>query len=168
MESERITALLERYWQGETTLEEEKELKLFFTGEDVPEELQKEGAFFNYLNAQHQKTAPDDEEIIAMISKLQPEAPKKEKHVNMWLLNAGKAAAVILIISVAAFFIRQDYESRKEQMDPVLADTFEDPQKAFEETKKALMLVSQQFGKGKKHAQKLKALDDATETVQEL
>ena len=166
MERDRIAALMEKYWQGETSLDEERALKDFFNGPHVPEEWQNQAVFFQYLEVQRQDGAPGDNEIIAMLKGMEPEEPKRGKVIKLWLENAAKVAAVILIVVTAAVFIRQDYESKKQQLDPVLADTFEDPQKAFEETKKALMLVSQQFDKGKKHAQKLTIFDDATEKVQ--
>jgi hypothetical protein len=168
MERERIATLLEKYWQGETTLDDERALKEYFAGPGVPAEWQDQAVFFQYLEMQHQKVAPEDEEILSMLKDVEPEPARGGKQVRIWLQNAGKVAAVTFIVAAAAVFIRQDYESKKEKIDPVLADTFEDPQRAFEETKKMLMLVSRQFDKGKKHAQKLTVFDEATEKVQQL
>ena len=165
MEREQIKALLERYWEGETSLEEEKKLKQFFARPDVPEEWKQEAGFFQYLNAQKEKVALEDEEIIEMLER---EPKKKDNQIRLYIENLAKIAAVILIVAVAVFFVREDYESKKEQLDPMISDTYEDPQKAFEETKKALMLVSRQFNKGQKHASKLGAFEEATEKVENL
>ena len=164
MERERIAVLLDKFWKGETSLEEEKELMHYFDGENIAGEFSQDAGWFKYLEAQKEKKAPSDEEILSLIDNIQPEVPGKRPLI-MWLGNFSKAAAVIFIVAVAAFLVHDDYQSKKEKMEPVIADTFEDPQKAFEETKKALMLVSQQFGKGKKHAQKLGVFDDAKEKV---
>ncbi|MGK7390535.1 MAG: hypothetical protein ACNS60_09290 [Candidatus Cyclobacteriaceae bacterium M2_1C_046] len=166
MEREQIKELLEKYWEGETNLEEEKALKQYFARPDVPEDLRQEGAFFQYLGLQEDWVGLEDEEILEILRN-EPQQ-KNNKQFRLYIENFAKVAAAILIVAVAVFFIREDYESRKEQMDPVLSDTFEDPQKAFEETKKALMLVSRQFNKGHKHAAKIGAFDDATDKVQDL
>lgn len=168
MERERIGALLEMYWQGETTLDDERVLKKFLTGPDVPEEWKDQAAFFQYLEVQQHTSAPDDDEILAMLEGVEPEKNPKGKQIRIFLKNAGKVAAVIFIVAAASVFVYQDYEAKKDQMEPVIADTFEDPQKAFEETKKALMMVSRQFDRGKKHAQKLTVFDEATDKVQKL
>ena len=39
MDSKHIEALLEKYWDAETTLEQEQELREFFQGNKVPENL---------------------------------------------------------------------------------------------------------------------------------
>ena len=39
MDCKYIEQLLERYWQCETSLEEEAQLRAFFNGSDVPEHL---------------------------------------------------------------------------------------------------------------------------------
>lgn len=166
MEREQIKTLLEKYWEGETTLQEEEVLKHYFARSDVPEELRQEASFFQYLDLQKDKVALEDDEILDMLRN-EPQQ-KKNNHFRLYIENMAKVAAAILIVAVAVFFVHEDYKSRKEQMDPVLSDTFEDPQKAFEETKKALMLVSRQFNKGHKHAAKIGAFDDATDKIQDL
>lgn len=168
MEREQISALLEKYWNGETSLEEERIIKEYFSNNEVPEEWHEEAGFFRFLNHQQERVSLKDEEILMHLNAVEPKKSLKPTIVSLWIRNAGKVAAVITILAVAVIFIREDYILKKDQMDPVLSDTFEDPQKAFEETKKALMLVSQQFGKGRKHAQKIKVLDEAAEKVQEL
>ena len=40
MKSEKIDYLLEKYWDCETSVEEEKELQAFFLGGDVPAQFQ--------------------------------------------------------------------------------------------------------------------------------
>ena len=44
-----IEQLLDRYWQGETTLEEERILKSFFEQNDVPESLKPYADYFKFL-----------------------------------------------------------------------------------------------------------------------
>ena len=48
MDFKYIEQLLERYWQCETSLEEEAQLRTFFTEEDVPEHLSRYSDLFVY------------------------------------------------------------------------------------------------------------------------
>ena len=48
MDYKYIEQLLERYWQCETSLQEESILRSFFSQEEVPAELQQYKALFTY------------------------------------------------------------------------------------------------------------------------
>ena len=48
MDYKYITQLLERYWECRTSLEEENILKAFFSQKDVPAELLRYKALFDY------------------------------------------------------------------------------------------------------------------------
>ena len=48
MDYKYIEQLLERYWEGETTLQEETILKAFFSQPDIPENLRKYCDLFAY------------------------------------------------------------------------------------------------------------------------
>ncbi|HON19617.1 MAG TPA: hypothetical protein PK990_10695, partial [Salinivirgaceae bacterium] len=45
-EYEYIRFLLNKYWNCETSVEEEKQLQNFFSGKDIPEDLQKYAPLF--------------------------------------------------------------------------------------------------------------------------
>lgn len=47
-----IQELLDRYWEGETSLEEERRLREFFAAESIPEQFRQEAAFFRALRAE--------------------------------------------------------------------------------------------------------------------
>lgn len=100
MDYKYIEQLLERYWQCETSLEEENILRTFFSQKDVPAEMLQYRSLFVY---EQQSKAEDmldesfDERILAMIDE-----PKvvKAKHISLkhHLMPLGKAAAVVAII----------------------------------------------------------------------
>ena len=76
--------------------------------------------------------------------------------------DRGRVWVIGLIVVIAAtFFVRQ--EIRKSYPPE---DTFSDPKMAFEETKKALMMISKGFGKGQREASKINLFNDAGEKVQ--
>jgi hypothetical protein len=54
MDSKHIESLLEKYWNCETTLEEEQQLREFFKSE-VPESMKDVAEVFRYFNAQQKQ-----------------------------------------------------------------------------------------------------------------
>ena len=64
-----IEQLLERYWQCETSLEEEAQLRTFFTEEDVPEHLSRYKDLFVYQQLQQEEHlgADFDARVLAEI-----------------------------------------------------------------------------------------------------
>ncbi|MBC7919626.1 MAG: HEAT repeat domain-containing protein [Ferruginibacter sp.] len=53
-----IDRLLEKYYEGETSLEEEKQLREFFGGDSIPPHLQSPAATFRYLAEVRREKAP--------------------------------------------------------------------------------------------------------------
>ena len=76
MDYKYISQLLDRYWQGETTLEEEQILRSFFSQLCIPEELQKYRSLFIYEQTEkHTNTLGDDfdERMMALIDEPETE-----------------------------------------------------------------------------------------------
>ena len=69
MDFKYIEQLLERYWQCETSLEEEAQLRTFFTEEDVPEHLSRYKDLFVYQQLQQEEHlgADFDARVLAEI-----------------------------------------------------------------------------------------------------
>uniref|UniRef100_A0AB33JCC5 Pyruvate ferredoxin oxidoreductase n=1 Tax=Prevotella sp. GTC17260 TaxID=3236796 RepID=A0AB33JCC5_9BACT len=100
MDYKYIDQLLARYWDAQTTLEEEEILKAFFSQEDIPASLLKYKPLFAY---EQQEVRTDvlgsdfDAKILSMIEEV---APVKARTVSMAyrLRPLFKAAAVVAII----------------------------------------------------------------------
>ena len=95
MDYKYIEQLLERYWQGETTLQEENILRSFFSQQDIPEHLQKYKAFFTY-----EKEEPLGDDFDTRILEMIGEGEPKAKTVTMIsrLTPLFKAAAIVAIV----------------------------------------------------------------------
>lgn len=97
MDYKYIEQLLERYWNCETSLEEEKILRTFFSQKDIPARLLKYRDLFGY---EQTATACDtldesfDERIMAQIS--EPESVRARTiKMSQRLMPLFKAAAVV-------------------------------------------------------------------------
>ena len=96
MDYKYIEQLLERYWQGETTLQEETILKTFFSQPDIPEDLRKYSALFTY-EAEKAESLGDD--FDARMLEMTGEAPKaKTVTLTSRLMPLFKAAAIVAIV----------------------------------------------------------------------
>ena len=99
MDYKYIEQLLERYWEGETTLQEESILRTFFSQPDmpeVPEEIREYQALFV---CEMQKEEPLGEDFDARILKQIGEAPvAKTVSLRNRLMPLFKAAAIVAII----------------------------------------------------------------------
>ena len=160
MDYKRIEALLEKYWEAETTLEEEQELLQFFNEGDVPDQLQEAAQIFRYFANQKKPVIEDpsfEEKVLGPQETV--EIPTKTKVIKWDFKRMLNIAAAIGGVVVASIIIRN------QTMIEQTPDTFEDPKLAFEETKKALELLSSKLNKGKEEAMKIRTINDAQEKV---
>ena len=96
MDYKYIEQLLERYWEGETTLQEESILRTFFSQPDIPENLRKFQPLFAY---ELQKEDPLGDDFDARILEQIGEAPvAKTVSLKDRLMPLFKAAAIVAII----------------------------------------------------------------------
>ncbi len=155
MDYKYIEQLLERFWQCETTLEEETILRAFFRQDNVPASLQRYKAFFVYEEEQHELTLGDDFDA-KILAKIERPVVKAQRltivHRFMPLFKVAALIAVVLSLSMGA----QHWWTDKDQLDyhyENYKDTYEDPQVAYEQISTALRMVSE--GIHKSQAQKL-------------
>lgn len=167
MDSKKIDQLLEKYWECQTSLEEESTLKEYFNAGVIEEKHKEVAPLFQYYTIEKkegQLSGMFDEQVLAAIEKEGMPIKKKGKVISFFS-DIAKVAAVGLILITAGYFIKEEVE--KENTQPLLSDTFEDPQKAFEETKKALKLISDNFNKGRKQAKKISTFNQAQDKIKE-
>jgi hypothetical protein len=144
MERNEIKQLLEKYYEGLTSLQEEKELKDYFNGGDILPELETDRELFAYTQAESE-TLPLNNGLEKKLSDwidLQDQKPGKGKSTRMWgYLISGVAASIALFTISYYTLFAPDSPSRT-------GDTYKDPQAAYLEAKRALMYVSMQLNKG--------------------
>lgn len=159
MDSKHIEELLEKYWNAETTLEQEQELRAFFQGSNIPESLNETATLFRYF--ENEKSRKLNEKFDADVTKqLQQRQGGKIVPMTDWFRIARVAAGIVVVVA-AVFLIGKQVRERGE-----IADTESDPKLAFEETKKALLMISKNFHKAQKEASMINLLNEAEQTIQ--
>lgn len=143
MTIEQIQSLLSRFYEGQTTPEEERLLAAYFRCEDVPEELQEDKQLFLMLAQISDQEMPTDiaEEITAFVNNLgqtekKPVLSEVKHHKGiiyrlktppkMWYRVAA-TVAILLAIGGGVFFHQQTYTT-----DP-FRDTCSTPEEAARE-----------------------------------
>lgn len=148
METRQIRHLLEKYFEGNTSLEEERILALYFHGDQIAEEFARERLLFRELHDMKQEMNPDLQFTDLIDKAIKGQSMKSRRHIlPAYFIRIAAGFLVLVALSVAFWLFRgtQDVPTTT----PALADTYTDPQKAYEETKRALMLVSARLNQGK-------------------
>ncbi len=152
MNLQEIEKLLERYFEGDTTLSEEEKLRVYFTSGQVPERWKDLVEYFSLISSQKQ-IGIDDPGFDAKIMNLivdDKQAPVLDLRRPWIYWIAGIAATVLILVAV---FVKFDPFPKK------IGDTYKDPQVAYAEAKKILLYVSAQFNKGTANLDKVKAYE---------
>src|SRR3954465_1665860 len=105
MESNNIQELLNRYWNAETTLEEEAQLRAYFSNKDLPEQFRETAALFRYFDLNKKKELSDETFNQNVLSKVKES--KKGKVVSL-LYNSMRIAAGISVLVIAVWFVKKE------------------------------------------------------------
>ncbi|MDR0977236.1 MAG: hypothetical protein LBL78_05745 [Prevotellaceae bacterium] len=97
MDYKSIEQLVERYWQGQTSPDDEARLRRFFSEEEVPPHLMRYKAWFTYQQFQRQTL---DEKFDVRLLTLIRETPAAAKRVTMrsLLFPLLKATAILAVM----------------------------------------------------------------------
>lgn len=136
-----IEQLLEKYLNGETTLNEEAQLKHYFTNETVAPHLQMYTPMFNYFNSSKQEQFTKDI----------PLKPKQKTSIYKWI-----SVAAVAVLLIGLYF---NNTSKNE------LGTYQNPELAYAEVVKTLQLVSESLNQGKQQIQYLDNINQARTQV---
>jgi hypothetical protein len=156
----QIKALLEKFYEGATSSEEEAELRDYFSTEQVPEELQADRELFVCMaSAGEPVEVPADlnTRIISALSEAE-HAESRSRRIGIYSFSA-LAAGLLIIFSVYMGFLREDQTRVMTQY------AIEDPERAYEEAKKALEFVSLKWNDGTAQLGNLQQVNKTMETV---
>jgi len=159
MDSKRIEELLNKYWNCETSLEEEQQLKEYFSGTHIPDQWKETAALFRYFEESKKKSLTDS----SFDGRVMKNVHKPEGKMRKLVINSLRIAAGVAVLVAATWFVRKEIRQSTPQ---AVVDTYDDPQLAFEETKKALQMISKSFGAAEQQAKKINLFNEAQEEIQ--
>ena len=149
MEFNKIEDILEKYFQGDTTIAEENQLKEYFSSPDVAQHLEQYKPMFGYFSqVKEQKST----QTIPL---------KTKKRKVAWL---SIAASAVVLLGIGTYF----YTSEKNAT-PVTAQselgTYDDPEEALAATQKALALLSNNVNVGIESVQYIKEYEQSKNKI---
>lgn len=146
MESDRIEIILEKYFQGETSIAEERELKNYFSSMDVAQHLVKYKPIFGYFS-------------VAKEQEFAQEIPTQSTKRNVAWLSIAASVVVLLGIGTYTYFSNDSANENKD------LGTYNDPEEAFRATQQALLLLSDNVKVGIESAQYIQEYQIAKDKI---
>ncbi|MBL4650149.1 MAG: hypothetical protein JKY03_10485, partial [Aureispira sp.] len=127
MDCNTIKEILDKYWEGETSLKEEKLLRTYFNSNQVAKELESFRPLFVYYKEQKRKTTTQSFEGL------------KNKSVVHRLLPTwvAVAASILMLLMAGTFcYVNQTVPNPTIlAVDETIKDTYKDPEVAYKEAK---------------------------------
>lgn len=178
---QHISGLLDKYWEGETSLQEESQLTDFFEHSEIPVEFQ---AFQPLFVAKAEANEPNlskdfDLNILTMIAEeniMQPETKVVQMNPNnqkseirrlRWI--AGIAASIALVLAAYIFMPQTNEESVMVQETELTEEEKAEALRAYKQAKSALFFVSAKMNEGtQKAAESMNKVSGFDEAIDEL
>jgi hypothetical protein len=165
----RLKRLEDKYWQGETTLEEERELKsLARTSPEAlsPEFIQLVGSLS--VESENPSVQLDDSfesEFWAEVEQKNDSKIIRGRFTPLEFVRYAAAAVVLLCFSFAIWYAVGEAEQAGVIASVNQEEQFESPEAAFKEAKQALSFASSKLNKAKKPIQNIEKFHQATLSV---
>jgi hypothetical protein len=128
MELNKIEQLLDKYFDAETTVAEEQQLKAYFASGNVAPHLEQYRDMFGYFNAQDNATYN------------KPLVFEQKRDYRKWI---SVAASVVLLAGMVTWFSVIENTTNQQEL-----GTYDNPEQAFQETQKALNMLSKNVNVG--------------------
>ena len=164
MKEDTIRHLLEKYYNGETDVNEEKILEDYFMHDEVSAEFSVDKEVFCRLaeiKENDEPTVPEgmDKRISDNIDMWEKQSKAdKPRYYTLYKYVSGIAAAVVILIGISVFMPKNQDDSA------VIKDTFDNPQEAYMATENALQLFAEAFNKSDAQIEKAR---NVTKNVKE-
>lgn len=133
---ESIEKLLGKYFEAETTVQEEQQLKAYFSGKEVAPHLAQYAPLFGYFEQSKREPSP---EIVF-------KKPSKTGYIR-WM-----SVAAVLVIGFSIYF---NYQNQQEKQADV----------AYQQAREALEMLSENFNNGAKEMAYLEVFEQTKSKI---
>ncbi|WP_281633734.1 hypothetical protein [Flavobacterium luteolum] len=150
MELNKIEDILEKYFQGETSIAEENQLKEYFSSPNVAQHLEQYKPMFGYFSqAKEQKSTY--------------EIPLQSKKRNVAWLSI--AASTVVLLGIGTYFFVSEKNDTTAVASQTELGTYDDPEEALKATQKALALLSNNVNVGIESVQYIKEYEQSKNKI---
>lgn len=157
MNNKDIKQLLDKYWIGETSLQEEFYLKKHAKESSANNDDDIDMSILSLLSSQGEETMPStyNTDHWNRIAKELPTNKTKVFSLYRWVA----AASLIFILGIGTFMVQQQWSSDN-------YGTVASTEEAIEESEKALLFLAEHFSKGQKATKEIIHLQTLGNTLQ--
>ena len=150
MELNKIEDILEKYFQGETSIAEENQLKEYFSSPNVAQHLEQYKPMFGYFSqAKEQKSTY--------------EIPLQSKKRNVAWLSI--AASAVVLLGIGTYFFMSEQKEATAVASQTELGTYDNPEEALKATQKALALLSNNVNVGIESVQYIKEYEQSKNKI---
>lgn len=154
MDTSEIKKLIEAFYNGETSTEEEQKLSDYFNGDNIDKELQDEGKLFLDMYKKEPIETPSmlEQKLGNLIDELsqQEKAKNKPNKTRLWARIGSIAAGLALLISVGIYMNKEKTTTTPDNPNLANTEISEEDRQKMKEAQDALLLLSSNFNKGVK------------------
>ncbi|MBO3700510.1 hypothetical protein [Roseivirga sp. E12] len=157
----RRAELLEKYWEAETSQEDERELRSLIKEAQETDETEEVKALFDHFESEAKIELDEsfDDAILELISE---EEETKVISISGYFKQYASIAAAVIVMAVSGYMFVQNQNQYTSE------DTFETPEEAYAELKRQLLVVSNYMNKGNNTMNELASLGKAGAEIQDL
>lgn len=150
MESNKIEIILEKYFQGESSIAEENELKTYFSSSNVAQHLEQYKPLFGYFSQVKEQ-------------RLTQEIPLQTKKRNVAWLSI--AASVVVLLGIGSYLYFNSTPNATTVATNSDLGTYDTPEEALVATQKALAMVSHNVNTGIESVQYIKEYEQSKNLI---
>ena len=148
-----IKRLLEKYFNGQSSEEEEFELRKFFDAENIPSGYEAETEMFRFFSENASIPRPSEDFEKNIITAIDVAEKSSFVTVYRYRIYAYSSIAACLLLLLGSYFFFSRHSQPK--------DTFSDPEIAYAVTIKILYEVSSTLNQGTRQLDHFRKLEDA-------
>ncbi len=162
----KIRTLLEKYYSGDTSIDEENTLRNYFEGEDIDSEFitDKDIFLYNIHEKKAEEYIPDlTDEIWNNIQKNDSGETSNQNRLVYFYL---RIAAGIIILFGVYFLIQNQIFNKGYKIK--YSDTYNNPEQAYKQARETLLYVSVMLNKGTDHMEPIHKVNKEAQKLNKL
>jgi len=154
--SENIKRILKKYYDGLTSIEEERLLRKYFVENQIPESNLTDKALLSFVNEDEISVFPTNE-IWEKIKAHEKREHKRRKSIR---ILSSIAASILVVFSLSVWYF---YPMKQNKL---LTDSYSNPEEAYKAVQKYLGLVSTKLSYAYTEMKPIEKLSIPSETMQ--
>lgn len=157
MKTNEVKTLLQRYFDAETSADEERLLEAYFRENSVEKELEPYQALFNGMGELGSEPREEALETEIMHYILEQESTPQKKSRRLWYNLSGIAASLLIVLGGVLFYQQRQHPFH---------DSFSDPEIAVAYAQETLQFISSKYNKGLAQLTPITKLESATRPLE--